>query len=122
MNLVPSPVNGVTCCQANFFAMGEDAEALAKEWLKEKIFFVHFRDIVGTREKFRETFHDEGATEMARMLKVYHEAGFERLMSPDHAPTLDEDTNERPKYAIEGRIFAIGYIKGLLEGQRIPHV
>ena len=30
MNLVPSPVNGITYCQANFVAMGEDIEALAK--------------------------------------------------------------------------------------------
>ncbi|MCP5120208.1 MAG: TIM barrel protein, partial [bacterium] len=48
MNIVPSPINGVTFCQANFVAMGEDIEALAKEWLAEKkIFFVHFRDIKG---------------------------------------------------------------------------
>ena len=122
MNLVPSPVNGVTYCQANFVAMGEDVEALAKEWLKQKkIFFVHFRDIEGTAESFRETFHDNGATDMARMLKVYHEGGFDGAMRPDHAPTLDEETNDRPGYAIQGKIYAIGYMRGLLEGQKIPH-
>jgi mannonate dehydratase len=122
MNLVPSPVNGVTYCQANFVAMGEDIEALAKEWLKQKkIFFVHFRDIEGNAEAFRETFHDNGTTDMARMLKVYHEGGFEGAMRPDHAPTLDEETNDRPGYAIQGKVYAIGYMRGLLEGQKIPH-
>jgi mannonate dehydratase len=123
MNLVPSPVNGVTYCQANFVAMGEDIEALAKEWLKQKkIFFVHFRDIEGSAEHFRETFHDNGSTDMARMLKVYHDGGFEGAMRPDHAPTLDEETNDRPGYAIQGKIYAIGYMRGLLEGQKIPHL
>src|SRR3712207_8428601 len=43
---VPSPINGITFCQANFIAMGEDCVALAKEWgAQKKIFFVHFRDI-----------------------------------------------------------------------------
>ncbi|HET8549019.1 MAG TPA: mannonate dehydratase, partial [Bryobacteraceae bacterium] len=103
-------------------AMGENCEALAKEWCKQKkIFFVHFRDIEGTREAFRETFHDNGQTDMARMLRVYHEAGFDGPMRPDHAPTLDEETNDRPGYAIQGKIFAIGYMKGILDGMRIPY-
>jgi mannonate dehydratase len=122
MNIVPSPVNGVTFCQANFIAMGENCEALAKEWCKQKkIFFLHFRDIEGTRDSFRETFHDNGQTDMARMLRVYHEAGFEGPIRPDHAPTLDEETNDRPGYAIQGKIFAIGYMKGILDGMRIPY-
>jgi len=71
LDIVPSPVNGITFCQANFKAMGEDIEALAREWCtSKKIFFVHFRDIDGTREHFRETFHDNGPTDMARMLQV----------------------------------------------------
>jgi len=71
LDTVPSPVNGITFCQANFKAMGEDIEALAREWCgQKKIFFVHFRDIEGTREHFRETFHDDGPTDMARMLQV----------------------------------------------------
>ena len=36
MDMVPSPVNGVTYCQANFVLMGEDVEALARRWCREK--------------------------------------------------------------------------------------
>lgn len=122
LKMRPSPVNGITFCQANFVAMGEDIEALAKEWLAEKkIFFVHFRDIEGDRESFRETFHDNGPTDMPRMLRVYTEAGFNGPIRPDHAPTLDEETNDRPGYAIQGKIFAIGYMKGVLDGLRLPY-
>ncbi|HEX8984957.1 MAG TPA: mannonate dehydratase [Bryobacteraceae bacterium] len=116
MEIVPSPVNGITFCQANFRAMGEDIEALAQEWCRaRKIFFVHFRDIEGTREHFRETFHDNGPTDMARMLEIYHDCGFEGPIRPDHAPTLEGEQNDRPGYAVEGKIFAFGYMRGILD-------
>jgi mannonate dehydratase len=122
MNLVPSPVNGVTYCQANFVAMGEDIEALAKEWMaQKKIFFVHFRDITGKGEHFRETFHDNGPTDMGRMLRVYTEGGFDGPMRPDHAPTLEGEENDRPGYAMKAKIYALGYFKGLLEGMKLPY-
>lgn len=123
MDMAPSKVNGVTYCQANFLAMGEDIEAVAKEWLREKkIFFVHYRDIAGKREKFQETFHDEGPTDMARMMQVYHEGGFDGPIRPDHAPTLEGEANDRPGYAMNGKILAIGYMKGILDGMRIPYL
>jgi mannonate dehydratase len=123
LNMVPSPVNGVTFCQANFKLMGEDIAALAREWCREKkIFFVHFRDVEGTRERFRETFHDNGPVDLAQMLRVYHECGFEGPMRPDHAPTLDGETNDRPGYAMGGKVLAIGYMKGAMDALGIPYL
>jgi mannonate dehydratase len=122
LNLVPSPVNGITFCQANFKAMGEDLEALAREWCgQKKIFFVHFRDIEGHRRHFRETFHDDGPTDMARMLQVYHDSGFDGPMRPDHAPTMEGESNDHPGYAILGKILATGYMKGIMDGRSIPY-
>jgi mannonate dehydratase len=119
LDIVPSPINGLTFCQANFKAQGEDIEALAREWCREKkIFFVHFRDIEGTREHFRETFHDNGPTDMARMMRIYDENGFEGPMRPDHAPTLAGEAADTPGYAMMGKVLAIGYMRGLLEGLR----
>jgi mannonate dehydratase len=122
LNIVPSPVNGITFCQANFKLMGEDIEALAREWCaQQKIFFVHFRDIEGTREHFVETFHDNGPTDMPHMLQVYHESGFNGPMRPDHAPTMEGEANDHPGYAILGKLFAIGYMKGTMDGLHIPY-
>lgn len=122
MNMVPSAVNGVTFCQANFQLMGEDIFALAHEWCsQQKVFFVHLRDVEGTREHFRETFHDDGPTDLARMLRTYHEAGFAGPMRPDHAPTLEGETNDRPGYAMGGKILAIGYMKGAMDALGIPY-
>jgi mannonate dehydratase len=122
MNIVPSPVNGVTFCQANFKAMGEDIYSLARQWCREKkIFFVHFRDIEGQGEYFRETFHDNGPTDMAKMLQIYHDAGFRGPMRPDHAPTMEGESNENPGYAILGKILAFGYMKGIMDARGIPY-
>ncbi len=122
LEIVPSPVNGITFCQANFKAMGEDIEALAREWCRQKkIFFIHFRDIRGNREHFVETFHDNGPTDMARMLQVYHVNGFVGPLRPDHAPTLEGESNDHPGYAWMGQMLAFGYMKGILDGLKIPY-
>jgi mannonate dehydratase len=122
LNIVPSPVNGITFCQANFKLMGENIEALAREWCtQKKIFFVHFRDVEGTREHFVETFHDDGPTDMAQMLRAYHESGFDGPMRPDHAPTMEGESNEVPGYAFIGKLFALGYMKGIMDGLHIPY-
>ncbi|MDX2267872.1 MAG: mannonate dehydratase [Bryobacter sp.] len=122
MEMVPSKINGVTYCQANFLAMGEDIYALAKRWCdRKKIFFVHFRDIEGKGGKFRETFHDNGPTDMAKMLKIYSESGFAGPMRPDHAPTMAGEENNRPGYAMDGKIFAFGYMKGILDAYGYPY-
>jgi mannonate dehydratase len=122
LNLAPSPVNGITFCQANFKLMGEDIAALAQEWCaQKKIFFVHYRDVEGTREHFRETFHDSSPVDLAQMLRVYHECGFEGPMRPDHAPTLDGESNDKPGYAMGGKVLAIGYMKGAMDALGIPY-
>ncbi len=122
LNMVPSAINGITFCQANFKLMGEDTAALAREWCSQKkVFFVHFRDVEGTREHFRETFHDNGPTNMVQMLQVYGQCGFEGPMRPDHAPTLEGESNDRPGYAMTGKVFAFGYMKGIMEALRIAY-
>jgi mannonate dehydratase len=122
MEIVPSPINGITFCQANFKAMGEDIEGLAREWCQQKkIFFVHFRDIDGKGGHFHETFHDNGPTDMTRMLKIYHENGFKGPIRPDHAPTIEGESNDHPGYAMGGKVFAFGYMKGIMDALNIPY-
>ncbi|HEX2711670.1 MAG TPA: mannonate dehydratase, partial [Candidatus Acidoferrales bacterium] len=121
-DFAPCPMNGITFCQATFKLMGEDIEALASEWCSQKkIFFVHFRDITGTRQHFRETFHDNGPTDMVRMLQIYSENGFHGPMRPDHAPTMEGESNDTPGYAMVGKVFAIGYMMGIMKGLKIPY-
>lgn len=116
LDLKPSPVNGIALCQGNFTLMTDDLPGAIRHFGKQgKIFFVHFRDVRGTKEKFVETFHDEGKTDMRACMEAYRDVGFEGVCRPDHVPTMEGDSNENPAYSSIGRLFAIGYLKGLRE-------
>ncbi len=116
IDLVPSPINGIALCQGNFTLMTDDLPTVIRHFGKQnKIFFVHFRDVRGTPEKFVETFHDEGKTDMLACMQAYREVGYEGVCRPDHVPTMEGDSNEKPGYSTIGRLFAIGYVKGLLD-------
>lgn len=117
MALVPSPNNGLTFCQGSFTTMGVDIPATIRT-LKDYIQFVHFRDIRGTARRFVETFHDDGPTNMLEAMRCYREIGFAGAMRPDHVPTLAGDANDTPGYTTRGRIYAIGYMRGLAEALR----
>lgn len=122
MEIYPSPCNGIAFCQANFKLMGEDIAALVREWcVQKKIFFVHLRDVEGVPGHFQETFHDNGPIDLTKMLRIYHESGFVGPMRPDHAPTLDGESNDRPGYAMGGKVFAVGYMKGAMDALGIPY-
>ena len=80
---------------------------------QRKIFFVHFRDVNGTPEKFEETWHDAGKTDMLACMQAYKEIDYEGVLRPDHVPTVEGDDNENAGYSSFGRLFALGYIQGL---------
>lgn len=111
----PSPSNKITFCQGNFGLMTDDLPAAIAEFLPH-IAFVHFRDVEGTADDFSETFHDDGPTDLAECMRLYIEGGFEGPMRPDHVPTMYGETNDRPGYGTMGRLFALGYIRGLQHG------
>jgi mannonate dehydratase len=114
LDLAPSPVNGITMCQGNFALMTDDLPGVIRHFGEQgKIFFVHMRDVRGTPEKFVETFHDDGQTDMLACMKAYRDIGFEGVLRPDHVPTMLADSNDHAGYSAVGRLFAIGYLKGL---------
>lgn len=116
IDTVPSPHNGITFCQGNFAAMGADVPREIRRFGEQgAIHFVHFRDVAGTPDKFVETFHDNGQTDMFAAMRAYEQVGFDGPLRPDHVPTLAGEDNTRPGYAVMGRLYAIGYIKGLME-------
>jgi mannonate dehydratase len=99
IDLVPSPINGIALCQGNFTLMTDDLPSVIRHFGKQdKIFFVHFRDVRGTPEKFVETFHDEGKTDLLACMEAYHEVGYEGVCRPDHVPTMEGDSNDNPSY------------------------
>lgn len=84
--------------------------------LGEHIHYVHFRDVRGTAASFRETFHDNGPTDMAKAMRVYREIGFTGPMRPDHVSQLEGEADGEPGYTTLGRLWAVGYMRGLMDG------
>jgi mannonate dehydratase len=116
LDMAPSDYNCITMCQGNFTLMTDDLPEVIRHFGRQnKIAFVHFRDVQGTPERFVETFHDEGKTDMLACMRAYREIGFNGVLRPDHVPTLEGDSNDHAGYSNIGRLFAIGYIKGLQE-------
>lgn len=122
LDTVHSPNVGVTLCQGTYSAMGADVCGEIRRFAaQDKLFFVHFRDVRGTREHFCETFHDNGQTDMAAAIRAYRDAGYAGPVRVDHVPTMAGENNAAPGYASIGRLFALGYLKGLLEGAGYPY-
>jgi mannonate dehydratase len=112
LDLYQSPMNGITLCQGNFTLMTDDLPSVIRHFGK-KIFFVHFRDVKGTPSRFEETWHDAGKTDMLACMRTYRDIGFDGVLRPDHVPTVEGDSNEHAGYSAFGRLYAIGYIRGL---------
>jgi mannonate dehydratase len=57
---------------------------------------------------------------MPALLKLYHDLGFAGPVRVDHVPTMAGEANEQPGYEALGRLFAIGYTKGVMQALKIP--
>jgi len=113
-DIYPSEMLGITMCQANYYIMGEDLDKVITDFA-EKIFFVHFRNTTGNINAFRETFHDNGDLDMAHLIRLYKRLGIDVPVRVDHVPTLKGEDTQVAGYAALGRLFAIGYLKGILD-------
>jgi mannonate dehydratase len=114
IRLVPSPSNAICFCQGTFAEMGVDIPQAIRR-LGSHIRYVHFRDVRGTAESFTETFHDNGPTDMAAAMRAYRQIGFDGPIRPDHVPQLVGEDDGEPGYTMKGRLFAFGYIRGLMQ-------
>ena len=52
---------------------------------------------------------------MAELIKVYVRNGVNVPIRVDHVPTMAGEVSSLPGYDAMGRLFAIGYLKGILE-------
>ncbi len=110
--IMPSDSNAMAFCQGCFAQMleSEDVyEAIRYFGKRNKIAFVHFRNVVGTVDHFAESYWDEGKIDMFRAMRAYHKVGYHGYMVPDHNPKGIGDT----KWGHRARAFGLGYIRGL---------
>jgi mannonate dehydratase len=115
MRLSASRHHATCFCQGTFAAMGVDVPTTIRR-LGARIRYVHFRDVRGSGpEEFTETFHDNGPTDMVAAMEAYRDIGFAGPMRPDHVPQLDGEEAGEPGYTMMGRLFAYGYMRGLMQ-------
>jgi D-mannonate dehydratase len=115
--LYPTRSNAITFCQANFKLMGADLAQLATHF-GDRIAFIHVRDVRGTPADFVELFHDEMEVDQVTLFKLYRDLKLDVPVRCDHVPTMFEeerDADHIPGYGTMGRLFAVGYFKGVLQ-------
>lgn len=117
VEIVKSPSNKIAFCQGSFSEMGIDIPATIRR-LGPHIAYVHYRDVVGTAEDFRESWQDNGQTDMAEAMRAYREVGFNGPMRPDHVPQMFGEDDGEPGYTMLGRLFAFGYIRGMMHATK----
>ena len=102
VDLVPGDVHGIGLCQGNFGLMTDDLPGVIRHFGEQKkIHFVHFRDIRAPPRSFMRP-----STTTARL-----------TWPPACVPTATSATRAwlaRITFSIE-RLFAIGYMKGLID-------
>ena len=78
---------------------------------RDRIFYVHFRDVQGYVPKFAESFVDDGNCDMFEVMRALKESGFTGWMITDHVPNMINDTPQGHR----ARAFTIGYMAACLE-------
>lgn len=119
MELVDSENHGLKFCLGCWSEMGADIPTVLRHFGGDNIIYVHFRDVIGTVPEFHETFIDDDGSNFNEyeVMRTLHEIGFTGVMTPDHVPLVEGD-NEWEFGSIKGRLFTIGYLKGMLKGVR----
>jgi mannonate dehydratase len=115
--LSPSPYHayvGLNFCQGCMTETGVSKETLIDAiryfGSRKRLFLVHFRNICGGANKFREAFVDEGDMDMLATMRAYQEVGYEHMIVPDHYPHIPGDS----PWGHQSRAYAIGYVKALI--------
>ncbi len=117
-SIVDSPSNGIEFCQGTFSEMeGEDIYEMIKYFAeRNKVLYVHFRNVSARVPSFNEEFINTGYVDMKRAMETYNAAGFEGVFMDDHCPLITDDADFPGNWGgYRSRIFAQGYIQAMLE-------
>jgi mannonate dehydratase len=97
MEIGDSPNHGLNFCVGTWSEMGPDVQpqrvldAIRYFGSRGKIFYGHFRDVVGTVPNFREAFVDEGNLDMFVVMQTLQEVGFHGFLIDDHVPQMVDE-------------------------------
>lgn len=115
IDICPSPYHGLNLCLG---CMGESVKDPLNEvpniiryfGERKKIHLIHYRNIIGSQNKFQEVYPDEGDMNMHVLMKTLKEIGYPHMVVPDHAPQHDAPGHFEQAFA-----YQFGYIKAMLQ-------
>jgi len=112
VELVPSSYNGLLLCLGCMQEAGEDVPASIRYFgERKKIFYVHFRNVVGTVPRYNEVLPHQGDGDMVANLKALKEVGYEGYVVPDHHIGFVGDSD----WAHCSKAWQVGYVRGLMQ-------
>ena len=114
MDTFDSTHHGLDFCMGCWSEMGgHDNVIRAVEHFggRDKIIYIHFRDVIGPVETFHETFIDCGQVDTFEVVKALHSVGFKGFMITDHVPHVAGDT----PWGHRGRAHCIGFMQALIQ-------
>ncbi len=114
VEIYPSDCNAIEFCQGTMAEMADPVDIYDKIRYfgsRNKILYVHFRNVSGTVPRFREEFVNTGYVDMFKAMEIYYDVGFDSFFIDDHVPQTHGDT----PWGHRGRAFANGYIQALIE-------
>ena len=117
IDLAPSPYNGLLLCLGCMQEAGEHVPEVIRYFgERKKIFYVHFRNVIGVVPKYSEVFPDQGDGDMAANLKALQAVGYQGYLVPDHHFGVAADDED---YPLISRAWQVGYMRGLMQALEI---
>ena len=116
VEIVESPSDAIEFCQGTFSEMADAKEDGIYKMIRyfgerNKILYVHFRNVSNAGSSFKEEFINTGHVDMYRAIKLYREIGFGGVLVNDHVPITIGDS----AWGHQGRAYANGYMQALLD-------
>lgn len=108
-----SPNHGLDFCMGCWSEMGPEGviPAIRHFGERNKLVYIHMRDVQGQVPCFNECFIDEGNLDVFEVVKALKEVNFTGFIIDDHVPHMIDDT----PWGHRGRAYAIGYIRALID-------
>lgn len=111
LDVLDSPANSAELCLGSLQEMtgGDIYETVRKIARRDRIGYIHFRNVKGKVPNYVETFIDDGDIDMVEVIRILRDENFEGVLVPDHTPELE---CAAPWHA--GMAYALGYMRALI--------
>ena len=109
-----SPHHKLDFCMGCWSEMGgheKVMEGIRHFAARQRIAYIHFRDVIGGPDCFYETFIDCGQVDTVEVVKTLKELDFDGFMITDHVPRVVGDS----PWGHRGRAHAVGFMQALVQ-------